>query len=158
MVGRLVEEQEVARFHQLPDEAEAPSFATTEHVHRGGLGGLRIEAEALQDRVDPGVGLIAPLMLEALEVVGVSLEDLRGAGVTQLGEAVALGFDRALELEQFGVRQRCRVPDVLGVREITVLVQERDPEPCTPQWAAGTLNDSFRVSWTSGSFLDRNPT
>src|SRR3954470_16609361 len=76
MVRRLVEQQDISCTHELACETEPATLAATQLRERLGARSFRIEAKALQHRVDPRRERVASFTLEALKVAIVSREEL----------------------------------------------------------------------------------
>ncbi len=128
VVGRLVEEQQVGRRRELAGQGHAAALAAAQGGERLGARGVGVEAEAVQDGVHPRRGLVAALVLEAVQVAVVALQHRRRHRVARLAHRRGLHGERALEREQVGEGARGGLPHRRRVAEIPVLVHHRDAQ------------------------------
>ena len=125
MVRGLVEEEHVGRRHELLRQAEAAALAAAQPGERAGPGLVGIEAQAVEDGVDPGGEGVAALAVEPVEIAVVRGQHLRRAAVARFGQRGRLRRERVLQRQQVGERAGGGLPDRRGAGELAVLLHDR---------------------------------
>ena len=133
VIGRLVQQKHVGRAHQLLHQPQPAALASAQAAERLGASLVRIEAEAVQHRVDPGSQGVAAIALESLQVAVVARQHRRGAAVSRLSQRLTLPRQRPLQLQQLGEVARGCFPDRARSRKLPMLIHQRHPKSSAPR-------------------------